>query len=93
MRTKKLKGILIATTIITVAGYSVYANQEKESLSEIMLANIEALAVDEIDPNKAYGYELQNCYDDEERITGAHCVQVEDKTASCRYSSAWGKCN
>ena len=79
----------------TIAGYGVYTNQEVNPLSDLVLANVEALAMEEepIDPNKAYGYELQNCYDDEgERIIGASCTQVEDRKASCSYSSAWGKC-
>lgn len=78
------------------AGYGMYSSQEEVELSELALANIEALARSEFpgitDPNKAYGYQLVNCYDNSGRITGATCVQVEDPKSECRYSSSWGDC-
>lgn len=45
-----MKKIIVKTTFVaafvTIAGYGVYANQEKTELSDIMLANVEALAND-----------------------------------------------
>lgn len=84
--------------IAAVAGHSVYTSQKANPLSDLCLANVEALAMYEgdgtIDPNKAYGYKLTNCYDksDSDRITGATCKDVADDKASCSYSSCWGKC-
>ena len=93
---KKFVKLAFVTVFVASAGYNIYCNQNVEELSSVVLANIEALAMgempDPIDPNKAYGYQLQNCYDDDGRITGATCVQVEDRKSECKYSSAWGKC-
>nr|WP_302828806.1 NVEALA domain-containing protein [uncultured Bacteroides sp.] len=39
-----IKKIVLIVAIGAVAGYSVYNNQEKETLSDMLLANVEALA-------------------------------------------------
>ena len=41
---KKMLSAAFAVVIMAVAGYNVYMNQEKNNLSELALANIEALA-------------------------------------------------
>ena len=95
---KKVIKLAFVAAFVAVAGYGVYANQTSDAMSDLALANVEALAMDEypdpIDPNKAYGYQLQNCYDTSKppRVIGATCVQVEDREAGCLYSSCWGKC-
>lgn len=91
---KKFMKMAFVALFAAIAGYGIYTSQKVVSLSDLALANVEALAFDEvpIDPNKAYGYELQDCLDKEGRIIGASCQQVEDRKASCSYSSAWGKC-
>ena len=97
---KKVVKLAFVAAFVAVAGYGVYANQTSDAMSDLALANVEALAMDEypdpdpIDPNKAYGYQLQNCYDKSNlpRVIGATCVQVEDREADCLYCSCWGKC-
>lgn len=41
---KKILSAAFAVAIMAIAGYNVYMNQEKNNLSELALANIEALA-------------------------------------------------
>ncbi len=95
---KKLFKITLVAAFVTGIGYNIYTNQKTDIMSDLMLANVEALANDEsdsgpVDPNKAYGYKLVNCYDKYGSAKGAHCVSVMDRESSCSYSSAWGKCN
>ena len=46
---KRLLGIFIAIAIVTLAGYNVYASMNKEvKISKMALANVEALARDEV---------------------------------------------
>ena len=44
---KKILSAAFAVVIIAIAGYNVYMKQTKNNLSELALANIEALAYDE----------------------------------------------
>jgi hypothetical protein len=94
---KKLFAILMVAVVATFAGYNIYQSQRMETMSDLMLANVEALAYyegdDTIDPNKAYGYKLVNCLDKFGAAKGARCISVEDSKSSCAYSSAWGKCD
>ena len=46
MKTKILKVTFLAA-IAAIAGYGVYANQTKETMSDVMLENVEALATGE----------------------------------------------
>lgn len=41
---KKLIKISFVAVFATVAGYGVYTNQKQETMSDLMLANVEALA-------------------------------------------------
>lgn len=96
----KLALFTIATVFVAIAGYNAYTGKQVNPLSDLGLANVEALAMYEgdgnIDPNKAYGYKLTNCYDTSSpggtKIIGATCTSDMDRKASCSYSSAWGKC-
>ena len=91
----KLVKIGFVAVFAAIAGYGVYTSQKNEFMSDLALANVEALAMDEsdTDPNKAYGYKLTNCLDEYGAAKGAKCVSVQDNTSSCSYSSAWGKCD
>ena len=44
---KKLIRLAFAAAFVAIAGYGIYANQKTDSMSELMLANVEALANDE----------------------------------------------
>lgn len=94
---RKLIKIAFVAIFAAVAGYGVYANQKPETMSDLMLANVEALGMGEndgtIDPNKAYGYRLTNCLDKYGSVKGAKCSDVADRESSCSYSSTWGKCD
>lgn len=41
---KKITKIAFIAAFVAVAGYGVYANQQSEIMSDLMLANVEALA-------------------------------------------------
>ena len=41
---KKMIKIAFVAAFVAIAGYGVYANQKVESMSDLMLANVEALA-------------------------------------------------
>lgn len=41
---KKIMKIAFVAAFAAVAGYGVYANQQSEAMSDLMLANVEALA-------------------------------------------------
>lgn len=94
---KKFAKMFFLTLCAVFTGYGVYTGQKAKPLSDLCLANVEALAMYEgdgtIDPNKAYGYKLTNCYDKYGAAKGAKCVDVMDRDSSCSYSSAWGKCD
>jgi len=44
---KKNLRYAFAAAIVAVAGYGVYANQKVDTMSDLMLANVEALALSE----------------------------------------------
>ena len=46
---KKIMKIAFVAAFAAVAGYGVYANQQSETMSDLMLANVEALAGSEYD--------------------------------------------
>ena len=53
---KKLIRLAFAAALVVIAGYGIYANQKTDSMSELMLANVEALADDsEITPTYCPG--------------------------------------
>lgn len=79
--------------MIIIARYGVYRNQsEKEPLSDIMMANVEALAFDEgFNPDVFEGYKLVDCMDGDRRV-GQTCKRSypEDQ---CNRKFVWGDCN
>lgn len=44
MEMKKIMKITLVAAFITIAGYGVYTNQKSESMSDLALSNVEALA-------------------------------------------------
>lgn len=73
MKTK----IMIAFALVMIAaftGYNVCKVQRTVLISDIALANVEALAsVGEADSNTAYGYKMKNCYNKNGAIIGNTC--------------------
>lgn len=41
---KNILKVALVATIVATAGYGVYENQKQETMSDVMLANVEALA-------------------------------------------------
>ncbi len=54
MKKNILKVALVAAVLAT-AGYGVYENQKQETMSNVMLANVEALADNEVAPQDCPG--------------------------------------
>ena len=51
---KKIMKIAFVAAFAAVAGYGVYANQQSEAMSDLMLANVEALASGESSTTNRY---------------------------------------
>ena len=51
---KKMIKIAFVAAFVAIAGYGVYANQKVESMSDLMLANVEALASGESSTTNRY---------------------------------------
>lgn len=77
---KKIIRVAFAATFACIAGYGVYTSQQESGLSELALANIEALA------NGEGSGEIIKCYSSLEYELGssvvdcANCELVENKT-------------
>ena len=67
MNIKTQKAALVAV-IAVIAGYGMYANQAKEKLSDVMLENIEALAI-----NEEIGGGGVDCCNNRDECKGAYC--------------------
>ena len=87
--------IAVAAVIVAAAGYGICLNHPavNNKLSDLELANVEALALNEIDPNAWYGAKLVMCKDRHGSYIGAKCQEVQDRTSTCKYSSTWGDCD
>ena len=48
---KKFLKYAFVAALVTVAGYGVYASQQSDAMSDLMLANVEALARYEVNPD------------------------------------------
>ena len=55
MKKRKLIKGMMAVAIVAVAGLAAYTNQPKEEMTDVMLANIEALADGEYPPSPNEG--------------------------------------
>ncbi|AVM53688.1 hypothetical protein C3V43_11685 [Bacteroides heparinolyticus] len=59
---KKIFAILIVAVVAVFAGYNAYQSQRAETVSDLLLANVEALARDEANSNGNSGpSELYDC--------------------------------
>ena len=87
------KFILSVVAIAAFASYNVYRsnNNETEGMSDTMLANVEALAGYEYNPNISYGYRLEECKDREGIITGVKC-SLYIRESECDNKMIWGRC-
>ena len=92
MKRNILKAAFVAAFAM-IAGYGVYNSQKDVVLSDVALANVEALAFNEYDPNAWYGAKLVMCTDRHGAYIGAKCQEVQDRTSTCKYSSTWGDCD
>ena len=74
---KKMMKLAFVAAIAAVAGYNVYQSQSvMNGMSEFALANVEALAGYEYNPNISYGYRLEECKDSEGIITGVNVLYI-----------------
>ncbi len=65
---KKLFGMIVVAVVAIVAGYNVYLSQNETKLSDLVLANVEALA----DPGEGSGQpDVNDCISDDEHICEA----------------------
>ena len=87
------KNFLRILAIAAFASYNVYRsnNNETEGMSDTMLANVEALAGYEYNPNISYGYRLEECKDREGIITGVKC-SLYIRESECDNKMIWGRC-
>lgn len=70
MKKNILKVALVAAVVAT-AGYGVYENQKQETMSDVMMENVEALASDEMN-NKFF----EVCYTTSEEIDCETYIEV-----------------
>ena len=91
MKHKKLFGVITFAAIATVAGWNYNQNKQNVVLSDLALANIEALARWE-DPNEARGFEKKYCKDSYGTVYAARCCRSASSTSICHYNNdLWGK--
>lgn len=83
--------IVFVAVIAMVSAINVFTAPKSGTLSDIALANVEALASNEINPNISYGYALRECKDSEGRVTGEQC-KLYYPSAECDNRRAWGEC-
>ena len=89
---KTILKTLAVVAFAMIAGYNVYqSNSKTEGMSELMLANVEALAGYEYNPNISYGYRLEECKDSEGIITDVKC-SLYIRESECDNKMIWGRC-
>lgn len=76
---KKIFGAALIAAMAVAAGWNFNKSQNEMELSDLALANIEALArgEDSNDPNRGSGVKKVDCKDSSGRITGTKCTSVE----------------
>ena len=87
---KRIINVLTVVAVMVFAGYNVHKAQQHEVLSDVAMANVEALAQYE-NPNISYGYGLVFCRDADGRIIGTKC-ELFIPSAECNRNSIWGNC-
>ena len=65
---KKFMKIAFVAAFAAIAGYGVYANQKVDTMSDLMLANVETLARYEVNPDCPNGCTSGN--------TGCYCYKT-----------------
>ncbi len=91
MKKNILKVTLVAAFAL-IAGYNVYISQKADGMSDLAIANIEALASNgEANPNISYGYGLKDCKNSQGAVTGAKCTLTHPYD-ECNNKSTWGNC-
>lgn len=68
-----------------------YNSQKSDVMSDLALANVEALASGEIDVNTSYGYGLRDCKDSDGNLTGKRC-ELTHPYDTCNNKLTWGNC-
>lgn len=91
---KKIFGIALIAIMALAAGWNFTQSKNTVKLSELALANVEALARGEGDPNEGRGMKKENCYYPNGNVSGVRCVSSASSTDICHYVyDQWGKCN
>ena len=94
---KKIFSVVAAVAVVAAAGWSYqqskqYDGMSELAMSELALANVEALARWE-DPNEGTGMKKENCYD-RGILTGTKCSPSSSKDDKCHYIyDQKGTCN
>ena len=65
---KNFLKVAFAAAFVAVAGYGIYTNQNTDSMSDLMLANVEALARYEVNPDCPNGCTSASSY--------CYCFQI-----------------
>lgn len=87
---KKLFAALIVAVVATFAGYNIYQSQKMEMMSDLMLANVEALARYELpevgvtcdsNPGRCWARYGNLCMKNE--YTGPACVRTSNTSNYC----------
>ncbi len=90
MKIKKTFGLLAAVAVVAAAGWNYQQSKQSEGLSELVLANVEALARWE-DPNDAQNKKMKDCVTNGV-VTGQKCVDAE-YWQHCNYAQQNGRCD
>ena len=89
---KKIFSVVAAVAVVAAAGWSYQQSKQYDGMSELALANVEALARWE-DPNEGTGMKKENCYD-RGILTGTKCSPSSSKDDKCHYIyDQKGTCN
>lgn len=75
----KLFGLIVITAITFLAGYNVYTSQDNQKISDLALANVEALANGE-------GGGSYNCCNDRGECKGSYCGEFTPAGSSTSVS-------
>lgn len=78
---KSVFKLVFSSAFVLVAGYSVYASQQNAEMSDLALANVEALAVGE---DNDWGYHIFPC----NHTTWNECVYSQSDRPKCSQASS-----
>lgn len=92
---KKIIGVIAFAAIAVAAGWNYQQNQNEVELSDLALANMEALArgEDSTNPNIGTGVKMVDCKNSNGVITGRKCTTQEATPwDTCNYDHQKGDC-